>query len=496
MRALRRRWAAGLAAALALVLGAAVFVAVARAQGVATTVHERDRAREQTMLAGLAQQYMRFSLLDLDGLATGRSWALRPGNRADRAALARFIASSPLLGAGAALTDLTGRPLTSVSAGGGLPGPADPGYAPLREALLAGRPGVSGLLPAGRRLLIAVAVPVRRGGAPVGLLLGYADVRSWPLQTYVRNLDVGPQATTSIVDGTGRVLATSRPGLLGRTLPGFVRHRGAATVGGRVVSAAPVGLAGWWSVTAQPLSGFDGAMTSAYVLVVAALAAGFALLLAALLLVARRQHAMVARLAAEAIYDPLTGVATRRLLELRLGAALARSRRTETAVAVLFVDLDGFKQVNDGRGHNAGDQLLRALSARFQGCLREDDLLARLGGDEFVAVIEGADEAAARDVAKRLVSAAADPVPIGSHPVTAGASVGVAWLGDGWGTADELLSAADMAMYDAKRAGGATYRLARLSGARDRVAPGPGVRATRPAADPGSGCRLPVDLPG
>lgn len=159
--------------------------------------------------------------------------------------------------------------------------------------------------------------------------------------------------------------------------------------------------------------------------------------------------------------DPLTGLPSRATLADRLEHALRRDRRTGSGVAVLFVDLDRFGQVNETHGHPLGDRLLQRIAIRIDGALRPSDTVARFGGDEFVVVCEdvgGADEAL--EVAERLRVAIATPVVIGADTFSVTASAGVAIPLDADAGADALLQAADRAMYEAKAAGRDVARLA------------------------------------
>ena len=187
------------------------------------------------------------------------------------------------------------------------------------------------------------------------------------------------------------------------------------------------------------------------------------------------------RLAHLAAHDPLTGLANRTLFADRLDRALARARREGRPGALLLLDLDGFKAINDAHGHAAGDHALVAVAERLRGCVREVDTVVRLGGDEFSVVLDGVDAAAeARRVAKRIRAALAEPLRLdGGAPLALSASIGVAVFA-GWEAPADLLRRADGAMYAAKRAG--------------PVAPGGGWRPapprpathTRPAALLGS----------
>lgn len=166
------------------------------------------------------------------------------------------------------------------------------------------------------------------------------------------------------------------------------------------------------------------------------------------------RRAVVTRLAEEVLRDPLTGLPNRILLTDVLGRALQRSGRSGRRVAVLFVDLDDFKSVNDDFGHTVGDQILVAVARRLRGALRAEDTAARLGGDEFVAVLEEITEAReAIEVAERVERTLRAPFRLGSLEVFSTASVGMA-LGDGSerGSPEELVRAADAAMYENKRA--------------------------------------------
>jgi diguanylate cyclase (GGDEF)-like protein/PAS domain S-box-containing protein len=155
-----------------------------------------------------------------------------------------------------------------------------------------------------------------------------------------------------------------------------------------------------------------------------------------------------------AFHDGLTGLANRTLIRDRLQHALTRSRRAGGMVAVIYLDLDDFKEVNDRLGHAAGDQLLQAVSARLQPLLRPGDTFGRLGGDEFVVVSDRIpSERAALGIAERLASALAEPFEFDAARVEVTASIGVA-LGDADTDADRLLANADRAMYAVKARGG------------------------------------------
>ena len=155
----------------------------------------------------------------------------------------------------------------------------------------------------------------------------------------------------------------------------------------------------------------------------------------------------------QAFHDSLTGLANRALFEDRLENALSRLSRTKGNLGVLFLDLDDFKAVNDGRGHDVGDELLRAVSQRLRTVVRAGDTLARLGGDEFAILVEGTDPAASRDTADRIMQSFHAPVSIRTGEAAVRVSIGVVTTSNAEHSARELLRDADVAMYSAKNAG-------------------------------------------
>ncbi len=161
----------------------------------------------------------------------------------------------------------------------------------------------------------------------------------------------------------------------------------------------------------------------------------------------------------QANYDALTGLANRRLLNHRLDQMITDARRSREIIALLFVDLDGFKAVNDAYGHEAGDNVLRETALRLQAGTRESDLVARLAGDEFLVVLRYlASREHAGGVAGKLVDLLAKPIPFAGNDLQVSASIGVSIYPDDAENAGELVKAADLAMYRAKEAGKHTYR--------------------------------------
>jgi diguanylate cyclase (GGDEF)-like protein len=155
--------------------------------------------------------------------------------------------------------------------------------------------------------------------------------------------------------------------------------------------------------------------------------------------------------------DPLTGLADRAVLELRVAAEVARACRDGTAVALVFADLNEFKRVNDGLGHDAGDRLLCQVADRLRATIRPEDLAARLGGDEFVVLVTGlpvAGREPAEAMGQRIADALAEPYTLGAAELIVDASVGVSLFPSDADGPDALVKHADAAMYEAKAAGG------------------------------------------
>ncbi|MDE1715776.1 GGDEF domain-containing protein, partial [Chromobacterium amazonense] len=160
-------------------------------------------------------------------------------------------------------------------------------------------------------------------------------------------------------------------------------------------------------------------------------------------------------LARLAHHDPLTGLPNRALLTDRLQVAQAQAKRKGNALALLFMDLDGFKTINDKHGHKAGDKVLWLVAQRLSAIVRQTDTLARIGGDEFVLLLSDLDDNAddiAHTVAAKCLEAFAAPFSVGVADCPLGISIGIA-IGSGLSTPDQLLQAADQAMYRVKKTG-------------------------------------------
>lgn len=170
------------------------------------------------------------------------------------------------------------------------------------------------------------------------------------------------------------------------------------------------------------------------------------------------RHLMQERLNAMAYYDYLTGLPNRAMANDHLQKELARARRRQTRVAVLYLDVDGFKSVNDTLGHAVGDHLLQVIAERLRACIRESDTAARMGGDEFILIVSDlANPSFARITAERILTAFVEPIILDAHPIPITVSIGIAAAPEDGADADTLIRQADDAMYQAKARGKNAY---------------------------------------
>jgi len=165
------------------------------------------------------------------------------------------------------------------------------------------------------------------------------------------------------------------------------------------------------------------------------------------------------KLAKLAHYDPLTNIPNRILFRDRLDHAVSLAERDGLSFTLMYLDLNGFKLVNDSFGHDAGDELIRLCAERLEKCMRRSDSVARIGGDEFTLLLEHTDHTSGiAHIAEKVLAAISLPYQIGTHSVEVGASIGIAVYPQAGLTVDELQKHADMAMYDAKLVPGNQYR--------------------------------------
>ena len=161
--------------------------------------------------------------------------------------------------------------------------------------------------------------------------------------------------------------------------------------------------------------------------------------------------------------DALTGLPNRRLLEDRMSQALKSVQRAESIAAVLFLDLDLFKSVNDTHGHVVGDQVLKMVAQRLTNLLRAEDTVARIGGDEFVVLLQNlTDEQQVKITADKILNVLAAPYVLDKQKILLGASVGIAMFPPHGAEPNDLISHADIAMYAAKRQGRNCYAIYQL----------------------------------
>jgi diguanylate cyclase (GGDEF)-like protein len=247
----------------------------------------------------------------------------------------------------------------------------------------------------------------------------------------------GATAATVALAGPGDAVWGCVPAALLAAAP--ARRRLGAVLGAAAVIAA--------ALTAELSVADTGTPGSRAILVVLVAAASVAILLATRERLERERDVM----RASALSDPLTGVANRRALLERIDYEIARHERSRRSFAVLMLDLDGFKQLNDRFGHPAGDDLLRDVAGALTHAIRDQDTLARVGGDEFCVLAPETDEAGARRLVARAENAVAQVV---AGVDSLGASAGAALFPQHGASADELLQAADQRLLGAKRSSG------------------------------------------
>jgi diguanylate cyclase (GGDEF)-like protein len=448
---------------LMVVLGALGLVAGQHAGQLSRDVHRQDRLVLQVTLAGLTEQYARVSAAEvLDALAGSEptSFSTRPDDPQSTARLQALVVGTRALDAGAVLVDGRGAPLARWSFDGTFPSPLDPGWAPLRAATLRGDGTLplSGILRPGDDPLLAMGLPVALDDGSQGLLIGLWNPQTSPLQQYVADIDRGTTGRGYVVDGQGLVIAGNDvegdAGVVGRPLPlagvreGVLRDDSGVldTVeDGRAVvtTFAAVGATGWIALGHQDAEAFEGALIRSTRMVQAAVVA---LLLSAGAGLVGLHRKRETALRTVALRDELTGVYNRRGWFCAAEEELARARRAGQERALLFVDLDGLKQVNDVLGHREGDRAIQD-AARLLACVAGSaDVVGRLGGDEFVLLLgeQGHAESARQRVQDALAVHNAGSGAGFELRLSVGAEV---WFPGAGCSLDELVRRADADMY-------------------------------------------------
>jgi diguanylate cyclase (GGDEF)-like protein/PAS domain S-box-containing protein len=275
-------------------------------------------------------------------------------------------------------------------------------------------------------------------GLQEGLVVVAADgriTRANPAAASIFGVALGELVGSRIEDTPARVLTADGAALSAEQMPSRRALAGESVNGMRVQFVRRDGSRLWIEINSSPLTEADGSSYGA---------------LSTYLDVTDRVE-RERRIRHEADHDPLTGLANRRTLERTLGAAVARAGAHGHEVAVLLLDLDGFKAINDAYGHATGDVTLREVAARLRRVVRERDLVARAGGDEFVVVLPdlARGDGVAQECAARVDAALAEPLSIGRVH----AAVGVACFPDHGADAAALLAHADRAMYAQKAPG-------------------------------------------
>jgi diguanylate cyclase (GGDEF)-like protein len=459
-RGLRRHRSLIVSGGLVLLIGGLGLFAGTAAGKQSREVHRADRLDLQLTLAGLVEQYVMLSAAEVvDELAAAPAWSARPGDPATVTRLEALVGDTRSLDAGAILIGPLGTPLAAWAPDGALPAPDDAGWKPLRAAVLGGK-GVlplSGVLQTESGPRVGMGLPVQLSDGKRGLVVGLWDARKGPLQKYVSELEYGATGHGYVVDAAGVVVAGPKPSDVGVPLP-LPELRTAIAEGSSgivdtadgqplVTSYARTGDLGWTALTPQHRDEFEGALERSSQLVQVAVVA--LLLIAGLGLVVLHRKREAA-LEVVALRDDLTGTYNRRGWFVLAEHELERARRQGSSRVLLFVDVDGLKQVNDVLGHREGDRAIVDAASVLTAASRASDLVGRLGGDEFVLLL--GDDGQADAARRRLVEALA------VHNATSGAgfelrlSVGAeVWFPEEACSLSELVRRADEVMYTDKK---------------------------------------------
>jgi diguanylate cyclase (GGDEF)-like protein len=376
----------------------------------------------------------------------------------------------------------------------------------LKKMVAAGKPGVSDLFlwPALDRLVLTIAVPVQRRGPPMYSL--NAIIPPTQMWQTLQGQKLPDSWRVAIVDSLGRVVARTHETerFLGRKLSAGLLKRIKESDEGTFASKTPEGDSiitaysrsrntGWVVAIGMPLSELMADLRNTLVWLVLATATALAAGLSVAWLISGRitrsiialtkpalalgsgsdifiqplhfreanqlRQALIDAASAlnqarhDAHHDALTKMANRTLFHLVVNQHLTLCRRNQDVMSVLYIDLDGFKAVNDTYGHALGDLLLQEVSTRVKSAIRDSDLAARLGGDEFAIALMGSDLENARHFAIGLIDVISEPYLLGTITATVSASIGVAGFPDSADDIDTLLKRADQNMYRAKESG-------------------------------------------
>ena len=306
MRALKRFFPLVVSIAVVVAVALVGLLQSARANATAQQIRRDDRVSEERDLASLTNQYVMFALKDAYDFVSVTPLSLKPGDPADTAHIKAYVKRSALLNYGGALVSLSGSPLNAYSAKPGLPPATDPGYAPLRADLLAGKPGISSVMTVSRVPVVALAVPVQSGGQTAAIFIGYFRADDNPLETYNERLHYGKSGRALLIDSTGTLVAAGDRTMVGKKFgdasvlralaaqhSGFIEYTSHGTR--MVASFSEDGVGGWASITTQSAAEFFGPIRSGGLHVALALAGLLVAAAAALFLMNHKRQMALAK---------------------------------------------------------------------------------------------------------------------------------------------------------------------------------------------------------
>jgi len=297
-----------LVVSIGLVLAVAVVGLVQSSSANATSrrIRQDDRVSEESTLGGLTNQYVRFALKDAYDFVTVTPLSLKPGDPADTAAIRAYVNRTALLDYAGALVNLDGSLINAYATGPSVPPSTDPGYGPLRAALIAGKPGVSSVMTSSGVPVVAMAVPVQVRGVARAIYIGYFRADANPLQTYNERLHYGKTGHALLIDSVGTIIASNSRAQVGTKFgastvlsklaagqTGFTEYTDHGTR--MVASFTPDGIAGWSSITTQTAAEFFGPIRSGGLHVALALAGLLVVAAAALFVMNHKRQTALAK---------------------------------------------------------------------------------------------------------------------------------------------------------------------------------------------------------